>query len=170
MPTVNNPIQTFGLSAAGFIPLLCCLYGSQSAIIFELLTKSGAKALVVDSRWPDIPDLSRCPVQVVDIAGSDTATPEVASEGLLPRPYDEVKDDIALIFHSSSSTGRVPKLIPRSHFDLTLAGARFAFSEVSVRMGNFNHSSGRIRMFSYFLHLGKTYLMVRITGLYDKWR
>ena len=154
-----NPIQTFGLSAAGFTPLLCCLAYSQSSAIFELLTKSGAEALVVDTRLPGMPDLSGCPVEVVDIASSDTVTSEVAFESLAPPPYAEVKDDIALIFHSSSSTSNVPKLIPRSHSDIISAGARFAFAEVAVRMGNFNHASGRTRMFSYFFHIGETYFL-----------
>ena len=117
-------------------------------MVFELLVKSDAKALVVDSRLPEMPDLAGCPAVLIDLAnGGPTESEEISPASLAPRPYTELKDDIAYIFHSSGSTARIPKLIARTYSHITFAGMNFPFAKVAVQVGNFNHSAANSSMF-----------------------
>ena len=144
----TDPIQAYGLSAAGFTVQLFGLYYSHSPVVFELLIKSGAKALVVDSHLLGMPDLSGCPVVLLDLAdGGPSDSEEISPGSLAPRPYTELKDDIAHIFHSSGSTARIPKLIPRTYSHITFAGMNFPFADVAVQVGNFNHSAANSSIF-----------------------
>ena len=148
----TDPIQALGLSAAGFTVQLFSLYYSHSAVVFELLVNSGAKALVVDSCLPGMPDLVGCPVAVVDLAKDHDggSSEEKFPASLAPQPYTDLKDDIAFIFHSSGSTARIPKLIPRRHSDTMLFPG--TESEMSVKIGNFNHPAAMYRTF-ILIHL-----------------
>ncbi len=143
----TDPVQAYGLSAAGFTVQLFSLYYSHSPVVFELLIKSGAKALVVDSRLPGLTDLSECPVVLVDLARDGGNSEEISPGSLVPQPYTGLKDDIAFIFHSSGSTARMPKLVPRTYSHITFAGMNFPSTEVTVLVGNFNHSAANYSMF-----------------------
>lgn len=140
-------VQTFGVAAAGFIPQLFSLYYSHAPVVFELLIKSGAKALMIDSQTPGMPYIFEPPVELIDLSGITFPTTSARLE--LP-PLAEVKDNIAFILHSSGSTARIPTLIPLTHLRITAAHPKYPIlfgqtdrgNEVLSQIGNFNHAAG----------------------------
>jgi long-subunit acyl-CoA synthetase (AMP-forming) len=79
-------------------------------VIFELLEKANAKALIYDSSFQHILRDSPLPVH-----------PAVAAENVddmgepLPEMPDVREDETALVFHTSGSTSGSPKLVPCSY-------------------------------------------------------
>jgi hypothetical protein len=98
------------MSRAGYIPQLFSLCLSNPAVIFELLCKANAKALVYDGSFA--PVLANCPipthlaVDVGDVGDMGEPLPEM--------PTAAHCDQIVLIMHTSGSTSGSPKLIPCS--------------------------------------------------------
>ncbi|KAJ7225415.1 hypothetical protein GGX14DRAFT_638581 [Mycena pura] len=108
--TYNDVLNIYGMSRAGFVPQLFSLRLPSPDVIFELLHKADAKALVYDSDFGHV--LQDCPFPAylalvpenIDVTGC--TLPE------LPTPQPE---DIAFYFHTSGSSGGSPKLVPCSH-------------------------------------------------------
>jgi len=96
------------MSRAGYIPQMFSLCLSNPIAIFELLQKTGARALVCE---PSVyVDLSGCPVlNYPAIQVRDQDVPDVA---LPPLRTDCSASDLVFIFHTSGSTGGSPKLVP----------------------------------------------------------
>ncbi|KAF5362927.1 hypothetical protein D9758_007080 [Tetrapyrgos nigripes] len=165
---LTDLIHALGVSAAGCVPQLFSLYYSNSEVVFELLINSGARALVIDSALISESDLSGCPVPVIDVSKAEIVGPlatandgsdDVASgpgersvwESLQGEDFDftKEKDGVAIMHHTSGSTGKIPKLIPWTHQWLTSVygkfreawapGPEYATQDVFVRLGNFNH-------------------------------
>lgn len=103
-------LHIYGISRAGFIPQLISLRLPNPTVVYELLQKAQARALVYDDDFRAV--LSDCPVPHY---------PTIAHEGIslrnmeLPALDDSRPDDAAFIFHTSGSTSGCPKLVPCSH-------------------------------------------------------
>ncbi|TFK91197.1 acetyl-CoA synthetase-like protein [Polyporus arcularius HHB13444] len=125
----SDMLNHIAVSSLGYTPQL---FGSGDftdvSVIYELLSKSGGKALVIDpSRLPvnPSPDTVQCPPShfvPLDDAGMLEAIAELKAAGR----EDELKfgqqsiapvrrDDIAAMFHSSGTTGGMPKIIPNTY-------------------------------------------------------
>ncbi|KAF7347743.1 Acetyl-CoA synthetase-like protein [Mycena venus] len=93
--TYNDVLNIYGMSRAGFVPQMFSLRLPSAEVIFELLHKAKAKALVYESEFA--PVLRECP-----------DTPCLSYPPAQP-------EDIAFFFHTSGSSGGSPKLVPCSH-------------------------------------------------------
>ena len=104
----TDVLHVFGMSRAGYILQMLNLGLSNSIVIFELLQKTGARALVCEPS--SCVDLSGCPVpnySAIQVREQDA--PDVA---LPPLRTEYPASDLVFIFHTSGSTGGSPKLIP----------------------------------------------------------
>ena len=96
------------MSRAGYIPQIVSSCISNHLVTFELLQKTGARALVCEPSFRA--DLSECPVpnysvkQVREQGVTDVALP--------PLRIDHSASDLVFIFHTSGSTTGSPKLVP----------------------------------------------------------
>ncbi|KAJ7786433.1 hypothetical protein B0H16DRAFT_1657735 [Mycena metata] len=108
--TYNDVLNIYGMSRAGFVPQLFSLRLPSAEVIFELLQKANAKALVYESAFAPVLRESPVPAYLAtrpeDIEATGYPLPE------LPRAKPE---DIAFFFHTSGSSGGSPKLVPCSH-------------------------------------------------------
>lgn len=95
------------MSRAGYIPQLFSLRLPNPEVIYELLDKSQAKALVYSDTFQDV--LNSCPVP--------TLSTDLCLEGLdsLQDLPEVSMDDTAFFFHTSGSTSGSPKLIPYTY-------------------------------------------------------
>ncbi|KAJ3989999.1 hypothetical protein F5890DRAFT_1569987 [Lentinula detonsa] len=108
--TYTDVLHIYAISRAGYIPQLFSLRLPNPAIIYELLAKANASALVCDSLTSGFID-GNCMVPVlhapflaeIDLALSSESSP------LLPTCEPS---DCAFIFHTSGSTSGSPKLVP----------------------------------------------------------
>ncbi|KAG5654802.1 hypothetical protein H0H81_003810 [Sphagnurus paluster] len=106
--TYFDVLHIYGLSRAGYIPQLFSIRLPNPTVIYELLQRAGAKALVHDSSF--VSSLGDCPIPT-----HLTRTPgPTTEEGLLP-PLTMAEEDLAFIFHTSGSTSGSPKLVPCSY-------------------------------------------------------
>lgn len=109
--TYLDLLQVYGVSRAGYVPQLFSLRLPNPEVIFELLHKANAKALIYDASFQSILD-TQCPVPS-HLAGHVTE-----ADGPLPPlpPMPSVSlDDPAFVFHTSGSTSGSPKLVPCSY-------------------------------------------------------
>lgn len=106
----NDVLQIYGMSRAGYIPQLFSLRLPNSTVIFELLSKTNAKALVYDASFESLLAHSSIPGYLalgIDMVDSMHAPlPEM--------PTVEHGDQTVLIQHTSGSTSGSPKLVPCS--------------------------------------------------------
>jgi len=79
-------------------------------VIYELLAKADAKALIYDTTFESI--LGDCPVPAYRVLESERI--ETVDQPL-PNVWDICEDDIAFYFHTSGSTSGSPKLVPMSY-------------------------------------------------------
>ncbi|KAJ7492516.1 hypothetical protein FB451DRAFT_1218614 [Mycena latifolia] len=108
--TYNDVLQIYGMSRAGYVPQLFSLRLPNPEVIYELLSKANAKALVYESAFASV--LRDCPVPshlAVDVENIDL------TEYPLPELRQSQPEDIAFFFHTSGSSGGSPKLVPCSH-------------------------------------------------------
>lgn len=106
----SDVLSIYGVLRAGFIPQLFSLRLPEPDMIYELMHKANAKALIYDQSLQV--DLSRCPVPL---------------HKAMPNAFDEVKgdqtpaiptgadSDTVMIFHTSGSTSGSPKLVHCSY-------------------------------------------------------
>jgi acyl-coenzyme A synthetase/AMP-(fatty) acid ligase len=109
--TYTDVLQIYGLSRAGYIPQLFSLRLSSAEVVFELLQKAGAKALIYDFSYQSlvgdilVPTYPAANVKDANIVYGDLPQlPEVATS-----------DDTVFIYHTSGSTSGSPKLVPWSY-------------------------------------------------------
>ncbi|KAI0659717.1 acetyl-CoA synthetase-like protein [Cubamyces menziesii] len=100
-------LYIYGLARAGYIPQMFSLRLPNPDVIYELLERADAKALIYEPALADIVSNSPYPaLSAIDLR-------EVSIEGavLPPMPEPASPDDIAIIFHTSGSTSGQPKLL-----------------------------------------------------------
>ncbi|KAF4611892.1 hypothetical protein D9613_003756 [Agrocybe pediades] len=107
--TYLDVLHIYGLSRAGYIPQLFSLRLPNPTVIYELLSKADAKALIYDTSFESI--LSDCLVPAYRVL--ESAQIENVDQPL-PSVWDNHEDDIAFYFHTSGSTSGSPKLVPMS--------------------------------------------------------
>lgn len=102
-------LHIYGVSRAGYIPQLFSLRLPNPTVIYELLQRANAKALIHDSTFAS--ELNNCPLPT-HLATSPEAIDVTEPLPELPEFTDQ---DIAFVFHTSGSTSGSPKLVPCSH-------------------------------------------------------
>lgn len=105
--TYLDVLSIYATMRAGYIPQLFSLRLPNPDMIFELLQKANAKALIYDQALAV--DVSQCPVPVHG-AIPDSFT-EVEGDSLPPL-HEGRDEDVVLVLHTSGSTSGSPKLIP----------------------------------------------------------
>jgi acyl-CoA synthetase (AMP-forming)/AMP-acid ligase II len=105
--TYNDVLHIYGMSRAGYIPQLFSLRLPNPTVIFELLSKAGAKALVYDSSFASI--LSNSPVPTHLALAMDKMD---GLGGPLPEMPVYRGDQLVFVMHTSGSTSGSPKLVP----------------------------------------------------------
>ena len=105
--TYTDALHIYGMCRAGYIPQLFSLRLPNPDVVFELLGRSGARALVYDASFAHSVRDAPVPTHLaVDASGEDLA-------GLaLPTHPRVMADDVALYYHTSGSTSGRPKLVP----------------------------------------------------------
>jgi len=96
------------MSRAGYVPQMFSLRLPNPTVIFELLQRAGARALVFESSF-DV-DLSGCPVPTYP--ATQVRERDVADVALPSLRTDCSASDLVFIFHTSGSTSGSPKLVP----------------------------------------------------------
>ncbi|KAK0465197.1 uncharacterized protein EV420DRAFT_1262611 [Desarmillaria tabescens] len=106
--TYIDVLHIYGISRAGYIPQMFSLRLPNPDVIFELLHRANAKALIFDSSFQDVlKNHTSLPIHLA------LNTVEAAiTAGPLPTLPHCAPDDIALMFHTSGSTSGSPKLVP----------------------------------------------------------
>ncbi|KAI0645753.1 acetyl-CoA synthetase-like protein [Trametes meyenii] len=107
--TYLDALHIYGIARAGYIPQLFSLKLPNPELVYELLGRAGAQALVFDPSFGSaVTDSCPVPAEVaVDIRMVDVG--DVA----LPSLWVPSKgDDVLMIYHTSGSTSGSPKLVP----------------------------------------------------------
>ncbi|KAJ6600810.1 putative amp-CoA ligase [Mycena sp. CBHHK59/15] len=104
-------INILGLCSAGYVPQLFSVVFPNSDVIWDLLSASNAKALILDDTFSSNAERAPVPTSaaltIADLENSNgNAEYEIAAVS---------QDDIALVVHSSGTTSGTPKLIPTTH-------------------------------------------------------
>ncbi|KAF5389415.1 hypothetical protein D9757_004334 [Collybiopsis confluens] len=117
----SDIVHIYGLSKAGYVPQLFSLRLPNPTVIFELLHKAGAKALICDSGTigsitpsttaGNLPILSACPFPDVQ-ALAQTLVTEVPNSYLTTNEEPVDPSEYVFVFHTSGSTSGSPKLVP----------------------------------------------------------
>ncbi|OJT07559.1 hypothetical protein TRAPUB_1582 [Trametes pubescens] len=101
-------LYIYAIARAGYIPQLFSLRLPNPDVIYELLQRANAKAIIYEPTLGDV--LSNCPYpsySAVDLRGVG-----VDGMSLPPMPEPTAPEDIVMIFHTSGSTSGQPKLLP----------------------------------------------------------
>lgn len=106
--TYLDVLHIFGIARAGYIPQLFSLRLPSPEIIYELMTRAGAKALIYDTSYAAI--VRGCHVPIL-LAIDLFSVPDV-EEPLAAVAAPDNREDIAMVFHTSGSTLGSPKLVP----------------------------------------------------------
>ncbi|KAJ7717991.1 putative amp-CoA ligase [Mycena metata] len=105
-------INILGVSAASFIPQLFSVTYSNAGMVQDLLSASGAKALVLDTAFSSFSEGSALPTLPSPVFSDFEVGTLTLSDLVLA--YIE-QNDTAVIFHSSGTTSGSPKLIRTTH-------------------------------------------------------
>ncbi|GKU09684.1 unnamed protein product [Fusarium langsethiae] len=107
----SDAITIWGLSWAGYIPQLISLRMTDPTVVYELLEKGKAAALVYEPEFESM--LQDAPLPIFP-SGDDCF--KASTEELAPgAPWQPTKpDDVMLIYHTSGSTSGIPKLVPHA--------------------------------------------------------
>ena len=96
------------MSRAGYVLQMSTSRLPNPTVIFELLRRAGARALICEQSFGF--DLSGCPVQTYPAI--QVTERDVAGVTLPPLRTDYSASDLVFILHTSGSTGGSPKLVP----------------------------------------------------------
>ena len=102
-------LHYLSLLRAGFIPQLFTIRMQDPAILFELLSKGSATALLYDPNCE--PLVKDCPVPTISISGVVGRTPDDVYLNAVTTSANG--DQVLVIFHTSGSTS-MPKLVPQT--------------------------------------------------------
>lgn len=109
--TYTDVLHIYGISRAGYIPQLFSVRLPSPEVIFELLRKANAQALIFDPCFEAI--LADSPVPT-HLAANARET-DVAGWPELEKLSGCDGNDTAFVFHMSGSTSGSPKLVPCSY-------------------------------------------------------
>ncbi|KAF5636126.1 hypothetical protein F52700_5440 [Fusarium sp. NRRL 52700] len=144
----SDTVHIQGLNWAGYIPQLLSLRMTDPSVIYELLQKSNAVALLHEPDNTSLLNDSPVPTFPAGASHFDTDTAP-----LLVAPWHPSKDDdVLFIYHTSGSISGIPKLVPltarwinhtldmSTYFEQRSNKKRERM--VSVHMGSFCHLAG----------------------------
>ncbi|KAJ3891354.1 hypothetical protein GG344DRAFT_76959 [Lentinula edodes] len=154
--TYSDVLHIYAVSRAGYIPQLFSLRLPNPVVIYELLAKANASALICDSLTSGFID-GNCPIPVlhapvftdIDFALSSEPAPLFPACG---------PSDCAFIFHTSGSTSGSPKLVPCNYRWLD-AVARKANQTAVPRDSNRQDVSTWL---GSMCHIGQTTLLISL--------
>lgn len=106
----SDGINILGLICAGYVPQLFSVVFTSYQVVWDLIAKSGASALVFDEVFTEI--VVESPVSAVPSL-THAFLDSTASKDLIIAPVSY--QDTAMIVHSSGTTSGMPKLIPCTH-------------------------------------------------------
>jgi len=114
----NDVLNLYGVSRAGFIPQLFSLRLPNADVILELLTKTGARALIYEDLFESA--LQTWPLPIYRAVSIELAAGR-SNIDLPPLPPAQ-NHEIAFYFHTSGSTSGSPKLVPCNYrwLDMTI--------------------------------------------------
>jgi acyl-CoA synthetase (AMP-forming)/AMP-acid ligase II len=108
--TYVDVLHIYGLTRAGYIPQLFSIRLPNPDVVYELLSKAHARALIVDPSFEGL--LKSCPTPTHRAA---TTVYDIDSHDMpLPSLPTLRESDTIFIFHTSGSTSGIPKLVPCS--------------------------------------------------------
>jgi len=106
--TYVDVLHIYGLTRAGYIPQLLSIRLPNPDVVYELLSKAHARALIVDPSFEGL--LKSCPTPTHRAA---TAVYDIDSHDMpLPSLPTLKESDTVFIFHTSGSTSGIPTLVP----------------------------------------------------------
>lgn len=106
--TYTDLLHVYGLTRAGYIPQLFSIRLENPEVVYELLGKAKARALIYERTFEN--KLANCPVPTHEALDYDCAR---HSEDVLPLLHAGAQSsDPVFIFHTSGSTSGSPKLVP----------------------------------------------------------
>ena len=111
----------YAIVRAGYVPQLFSLRLPSPEVVYELLHKAGAGALIFDQSYGHI--ISDCPLPTH--VALEVQPQLVADLPLLPMAPAVDGDEVMMVFHTSGSTSGSPKLVPynRTALDAMIAKA-----------------------------------------------
>lgn len=113
--TYADVLHVFGVSRAGYVPLLLHSHRSSSkSLIVELLRSANSLALICDLSHAQL-HRDSLPIPVYE--NSDLRRVRVSSQCRLPKIEDIVADPngFAFVLHTAGTTVGTPKLVPYTH-------------------------------------------------------
>ncbi|KAI0286989.1 acetyl-CoA synthetase-like protein [Russula aff. rugulosa BPL654] len=144
--TYVDVLHIYGLTRAGYIPQLFSIRLPNPDVVYELLSKAHARALIVDPSFEGL--LKSCPTPTHRAA---TTVYDIDSHDMpLPSLPTLRESDTVFIFHTSGSTSGIPKLVPcslswldsaitKSHQISKPSGRTERNQDVTVWMGSMCH-------------------------------
>jgi len=105
--TYQDVLNIYGLSRAGYVPQLFSIRLPNPEVVFELLAKANAKALIYDSQFQSVISSFPLPIHLA-IENRDMSPFEC---DLPPIRSTSDPDKLVFIFHTSGSTSGSPKLV-----------------------------------------------------------
>jgi acyl-CoA synthetase (AMP-forming)/AMP-acid ligase II len=106
--TYLDLLHIYGISRAGYIPQLFIIRLPNPAVIFELISKTNAAALIYHDSFAL--NISNCLVPHFSV-GSLPHSQSSKELGTLPPLQAPGPDSVMFIFHTSGSTSGTPKLV-----------------------------------------------------------
>ena len=109
----SDVIHIYGLSRAGYIPQLISLKLRNPNVVYELLGRSSAEALIYDKSFEDTVHCDGAPVALYTACSSKDMESCQSASKPLPEQYEpQSGQEIAFIYHTSGSTSGSPTLVP----------------------------------------------------------
>ncbi|KAI0361257.1 acetyl-CoA synthetase-like protein [Trametes cingulata] len=155
--TYLDALHIYGVARAGYIPQLFSLRMPNPDVVYELLQRADARALVFDSTFASIVTDSPVPAEIaLDVRSVDVHdTP-------LPALWTPARgDEIVMIYHTSGSTSGSPKLVPctADWVHATVSKAAHVTrphnpnrQDVTVWMGSMCHIGQTFMLMGYLQH------------------
>jgi acyl-CoA synthetase (AMP-forming)/AMP-acid ligase II len=131
-------LHIYGVSRAGYIPQMFSLRLSSPEVIYELLNKAEAKALIYDLSYEPI--LNNSPVPTFLAVNAKSAVLDDNDD--LPDIPIVSENDTAFVFHTSGSTSGSPKLVPWTHAWINFHFAKAGPSEMEAVPNSTRQSVG----------------------------
>ncbi|PCH33823.1 acetyl-CoA synthetase-like protein [Wolfiporia cocos MD-104 SS10] len=155
--TYMDTLHIFGVARAGYIPQLFSLRLPNPDVIYELMHRANAQALIYDASFESVvtncPTWSQVAVDLRKVSVEDTPLPTIVT------PTSE--EDTVMIFHTSGSTSGSPKLVRCSYkwLDTIIAKAghisipcRPSRQDVIVWMGSMCHIGQTLTLIGALQH------------------
>jgi acyl-coenzyme A synthetase/AMP-(fatty) acid ligase len=107
----SDVVQIYGASKAGYVPQLFGLELPNPSVVFELLIRANATALIFEPSFEA--NLDNSPVPLYEPANINNVR-KISYHSLLPPQPMISGDEPVFVFHTSGSTSGSPKLVPCS--------------------------------------------------------